>query len=298
MKHLLILAMSFSLFSFAETKAPAKKKFWTPGPIALVASAPVKTKTAAAVPLVATSASLTSVMARLDIKPSWFQAENKWVGQYEAEMGIRSGSGFQLSYVQEFLQKEMSQFGLSDGYLRLQVPEIFQSKDGLKFGYEARVYAPTDPIKASQGMITAFRNYFMLSQRVTDAMSLFIWEVPILHVYSQSGFDAPTPEANPIFENRVYMGTSLSLFNKSVSVFLPLVFAQKRYSFFKDEDTLHSDDWQHAVLFAPEILWQLYPGVQVGAFYESGNLIAPDFLSLDGSAFQAGKIQGVLRLSF
>ena len=290
-----LLVLFFGWVTTAYAGTTRKPRYWQPTPPTTLSA----------------SASESKFMGVLDLRPTYNEGSDSWTGEYEAEFGVQATPANRFSYVQDFgnalsPDASVSKVKLADGFLRLRFGDLVSSpRLGTKFGYEARIYAPTDSTKADRGMVTAVRNTFMFSKKASDAFTWFAWEVPILHLYSQSGFeipgtkegDAPSFQANPLFENRVYVGGAFSWGNGAASLTVPLVFIQTRFAAFQ-ESAKFDDDWQHAAVFSPEFLVKVATGVQIGASYETGNLIQPDFSGYDAGGWKAGKVQGVLRVGF
>lgn len=251
-----------------------------------------------------------SIIAGAEFRPTWNLGDRKWTGEHVLELGYKIGTKGMIAYRQQ-IDSAMTPsldgqyFGFSDGYLMGRIYGTPNPQSGVGLTFEPRVYFPTDPAKRDHGLVTAIRSYFKVERKLTDNFSMLLWEVPILHAYSQRGFQSATPnpdgtvglEANPLFENRVYAGPVFSWGKGFASLMTTLQLKNTRYSDFS-ETAKYNDDWQHELTFYSEFTVQILPNIGLGVAYESGNLIQADFSDFNMySGFNTGRGQFILSFS-
>lgn len=184
---------------------------------------------------------------------------------------------------------------VQDGHVKFKFDNIWT--DGRTgFHDELRVYAPTNSAKRDKGMVTAIRNYFKLTHKVSPYATMFFAEVPILHLYSDAG--AITPEgaaANPSFENRMIFGFDFAV-NDHVTFSIPIHFYTTKYRDFAEGAKLN-DEWDPSLFFWPEINWRVNGGpVNLGIAYRSNNLTK---VTTEGTSSDFnGVFQGIFGVSF
>lgn len=243
-------------------------------------------------------------------RPSWATAAGKFYGESSIEGGVQLSPNISVSYQQQLMNnyynssdayEDGPQLRLSDGLLRAKFNNVFTSGN-MSFGYEPRIYMPTDESKATNGMITAIRNYLKLKQKFSETLALHFYEIPILHIYSQSGVaadpQANTPAlANPAFENRVQLGLEAGSPSKVFFVF-PLILRSTRYSDFAANANMNAQ-WGHILEIYPELTVALSNHVNLGLAYQSGSLVSADFSQFEfGKAFETGAMQFILGVTF
>jgi hypothetical protein len=229
-----------------------------------------------------------ALLAEIELRPSWNSTDGHFFSQSYAELGLRRGARFSISYQQQVIG-EISQYAMAnpepalrtyDGYLRVRVNDVYVDRTtDTHFSYEARVYAPTDRDKAAQGMCTAIRNYFKFSHNVSPAVTVMFSEVPILHVYSSdSGTSPPEPGAapafgaSPLFENQAYVEVDWSIPHTRWVLSFPVEVSVTRY---RDAGAgvPSSAAWAPWVEIYPELDFVVNRNLTLGAAYESGNII-------------------------
>lgn len=239
----------------------------------------------------------------LDLRPSWESGRGAIHLENEVALEMAFSPRLHLGYTQEFqtnlfeptsAQSEGINPQAHDGYLRGDFSEIWESAQ-INFSWESRAYFPTHAPERDAGLITALRNYAKLSFRATETLELSLWEVPIVHIYSRSGSTgAEGPEANPIFESRVYLSTNFSFFNKKLSFKIPLILQTIRHASFA-EGAKHNNSWSHILWVYPELTYALSEKMSIGLGYYSENLIVDNFSK---TSFSRGLQKGVTQFIF
>jgi hypothetical protein len=184
---------------------------------------------------------------------------------------------------------------IGDGHVKAKFDDIWtDGKTG--FGYELRVYAPTNEAKRDAGMVTAVRNYFKLSHKISPVVTLGFAEVPIFHFYSDAGVAGATgPGANPSFENRMILGLDFAL-SELVTFSLPLHFYTTKYRDYV-AGASNNDSWSPNLFFWPEFNFRFTGSpIYLGVAYRSNNLTKVDDKGTT-SDFN-GVFQGVLGVTF
>lgn len=243
-----------------------------------------------------------------EARPSLDLSNETWRSDDYGEIGIPLNENVSVGYQQQFTQllqsDEAGMFVLGDGFLRAKANNLVtMPEQGFSFGYEPRLYFPTDEAKRDNGMILAIRNYLKFKKKLSSVLSLSFFEVPIIHIYSRSGTADPTLEvvpdsqkANPVFENRGFLILEAS--SGDVYFGFSFIHAMTRFSDF-DDSVENSGDWQHRLWIYPELTFNVLPVLALGVAYESGSFVEKDFGSFDmGNAFRTGTFQGIFSLSF
>jgi len=182
-------------------------------------------------------------------------------------------------------------FKVNDGFLRARFNNLWKSSDEkLSFSYQPRVYLPVDSDSRDKGMVVALRNYLILNRNITDDLSVSLMELPIVHLFSQPGFNG-TP--NPIFENRVLLIGNASL-SKVISVSVPIMFHAKRNRDYQQGAALNNA-WAYVLWVNPEVTFTTSANTAVALGYYSSNLVESD---LSGFTIKEGLESGVVQLSF
>lgn len=185
--------------------------------------------------------------------------------------------------------------------LRVKINDIWSnSSSGTSLGYEPRLYLPLEQSMKDAGNVVRLRNYIVLSQKVTDSVTVSLMEIPILHSYNRAGVLDSTGKgsANPAFENRVYLLTSVSL-TGSLSFDFPLMLNSVRSATFQNADgslAENSGRLSHKLWIYPELSYQVDPTWTVGAAYYSDNLLDYKGGDYQGLDLSTGLEQGVAQL--
>lgn len=251
---------------------------------------------------VVTSAGGTEIGLAFDLRPSWSSERGAMRLENEIALEVALSSQFHLGYTQEFQANLFEPSGeasginpqANDGYLKGEWKDAWKlGRTG--FSYETRVYLPTHAPERDAGLITALRNYAKISYEASDNLEFTLWEVPILHVYNRPGTEgAEGPEANPLFENRIYLSTNLSFFDKKLNLKIPIILQTIRHASFS-EGSKHNDSWSHVLWVYPELTYALSEKTSIGLGYYSENLIADDFSASD---FAGGFQKGITQIIF
>ncbi len=267
--------------------------------VALVSTAPC--------PGAQSSSSLFSRLSgSLELRPSWISAKGSFHSENEFGLEYQVGENRTLGYVQEFRASfynpksnpaEGLKPSLGDGYLRAEFADVLRVLN-LSVTYEPRFYLPTSFNERAAGFLAGTRQYLKFNFAVSQSLSLFFWEVPILAAYSKNGFLADGEfAANRQFENRIELGPLFSFFQDTIKLKMPLILQSLKYPSFH-ASAKNNDSWVHQLAFYPEVLVRVAKNTQVGLAYCSDSLIADDFSRENlGPGFKNGVIQFVLQQS-
>jgi hypothetical protein len=204
---------------------------------------------------------------------------------------------------------------------------IWQDADnGLSFGWEPRVYFPTDKSLRDFGYIGSVRNYLKLRKTlIQDTLSITLMDAPIVHVYNRAGGSVTSPaasfettsdpltltQANPFFENRIYLVGDLSLLDNRLSISVPVFY---HVGFNRDyspagagPNTRNSTTFSpyisgktfHKIYAWPEVTYAIHPNVNIGVAWQTNNFLTNwDFTQFSAAnAVENSAIQFVLRAS-
>lgn len=210
------------------------------------------------------------VVGNVTLRPSLaIEGADYFVSDNEVMLGYQFHPQSTLSYTQHIHSSSVTgSDGVRshDGFLKYKYASLWSNNSGTSLTHQPRIYLPTASSKRDAGMITAVRNYLILTQKFTESMSVSLYEVPILHVYSRAA--ATGVKANPVAENRVYLGFNANLTNALSFEFLIMEFSTRTASV---SGAANSAAWTHLVAAYSEIMYSLSPRVAVGAAYESAN---------------------------
>lgn len=242
------------------------------------------------------------IIAGIDVRPSFDPAPGVFRTENALELGYQFAPARSLSYVQ-FVTTNIhtpgEELGLNpsidQGYLRGVVGKILTDEsNGLSFGYSNRLYVPTASFDRDAGVISSFRNYFNLTKKFNDTVSVTLSEIPIFKLNARGGTGfGETGRANPVFENRVYLTTDIQITDK-LSFSMPVMFHQTRFADYRI-DAKNNASWKFFVWTYPEITYALTSGTSVGLAYYSANLIQADLSGLD---MEKGLTNGTVQLAF
>lgn len=242
-------------------------------------------------------------MGMLDIRPGYLPLTGEFYSENAAELGIKIGKNAQLSYLQAFNNNLLSRAdetsgvspSMQPGFIRGKLNNILESAEtGLKLSYEQRLYLPVMESQQNAGLIAASRNYFKLSRKMNDSLTLSLFEIPILFVNSRAGTGVgDKAKANTFFENRVYLIADLQLSSK-LSLSVPVMFHQTRAGNF--EGAKNANGWSYFVWLNPELDYEIVDKTTIGvSYYNNDSLFASD---LSQSNFAGGLESGVVQLVF
>jgi len=235
----------------------------------------------------------------IDLRPSW-NPEGK-SSHAENEVGVeyllipdRS-----VGYTQEFRMdfEPSGNFQLADGYLWSELSHFVDFTPTLSLSYEPRVYLPTSAFDKQAGLIASTRQYLKLHWQISETFALFLWEVPILAVHTQPGYEEDEEIiSNRYFENRIEFGPQVSLFQERITLKVPLVLQSLRHHDF-NEDALYNATWTHELWVYPSVMGKLTDTTFLGAAYYSDNFLqANGFYDWDiGRGLKRGIFQIVLQ---
>lgn len=245
----------------------------------------------------------------LELRPGYYpqgDLKDKVATDNFVEVGGKITPNIALTYTQQFVTNLYDSApgpskGLdlkaTDGYFRAVFSNLWVSPDEtLTFGYQPRVYLPTDAGKRDAGMISTVRNYLTFTKKFSDTFSFQFSEIPIFHFFSREGnVVGGKAVANPAFENRIYAIPIINL-SSSWSLALPVMFHQTRHRPFAG--AAHSQGWSFYLWTWPELLYAIDNHHTVGIAYQSDNLVKPDLSAFDiGGGFGNGAFQLVYRAS-
>ncbi len=245
-----------------------------------------------------------NVVGTLEVRPSYESKVGRIFTENSAEVGYKVSPTLELTYAQNvdanlYNDKSATASMLSptmqDGFLRFRVNKIATTTHGDRaFSYQGRIYAPTVAADRDAGFITANRNYFILSQKVNDTLSLSLMEIPVLYVFNSAGTVTDgVPSANPVFENRVYLIADINI-TKSLSLSVPLMLNSTRFADFDAAAELNGT-WGHILWTYPELIYAVSPNLNVGLAFYSKALATPDLSSFTiGAGLEKGVTQLVL----
>lgn len=235
-----------------------------------------------------------------EIRPSWAPNGHTLTSEDYAELGYNVSPDIKLSYAQNFVRtlyspstKSSDVLGSVDaGLLRARINNFWvNTQEGLSLSYEQRLYLPTAQRDRDQGMIAVSRNYIKFAKAISPDVSVILMDLPILAAYDRPGFlRGTTPVANPIFQNRIYLLTSIN-FTKSLNLVLPIMFHQTRYRDFMPTARAN-DGWDFMVWTYPELTLTVNGNLTFGLAYYSDSFVKPDLSGFTiGQGFENGIVQ-------
>lgn len=244
-----------------------------------------------------------SITGTLDIRPSWGSKAGEVHTENWVDIGYRTGQ-FHIMYEQDFNTNIYSpgsatsgmDLTLMHGMFRLKAADVWTSpsKD-LSLSVEMRPFVPTYAVERDKGMITIVRNYLKFAAKVSDSVTLSLWEVVIPHIYSRAGNDITgVVSANRSFENRVYLMADWNITDKwALSV--PLWLSSNKYRDFAG--AANSGNWEQSVWFYPELDYVLTPNYTLGISWYNNDSFFNKTLSDSNfqQAFETGVTQVVFR---
>ncbi len=244
------------------------------------------------------------VSGLLDLRPSFTGSGGEVHTENEVDLNFALSPRVMLSYVQEFQTPLYDPgtaggdfaFQFFDGYVKLQVADIWRtSSDPFSVSYEGRLFAPTNEIEKARGFVSAMRNYFIGTLKVSPIVSFQFSEIPVFYAYSRAGalVDGEMT-ANPIFENRIQVALKLHLLEDRLLFSLPLNLHTTRNLNFQ-QGARYNDGWSHFLWLQPEITYAVTSTTSVGFGYYSQNLISSDFRT---ESFGDGMSTGVAQIIF
>ena len=230
----------------------------------------------------------------VDLRPTYGSKIGEFHSENYAQVGYEFSKSLSVGYRQEFntnlyhpsIDKGLDLYAKS-GFARVKINDLWKSGN-TSFGFESRLYFPTEAVKRDAGQIFATRNYARLRQKMTSDFTLMLEEYPIFHVYNRASFNKV---ANPWFENRVALTAEYFPFEK-VKLLVPLYLESTRFR--EAGKAKNSDRWSHKVYLWPELDYIVSPQLTVGVAYQSGYLFKDD---LGDSSFSSGFEQGLTQIT-
>ena len=300
MKNLLVLAaVTMTAVGFAVTTTNTKNTAAQPVVTATTAAAPAATATDATTATVAAPApQAAKLIGDVELRPTWATKTGTFTTENELMLGYQFNSDLSLSYYQFVNSNLYSRSGegglglsVDDGFVRANVKNIWKSGNA-SFSYEFRGETPTSASSRDAGKITQLQNRFKLGYDLNKTVSLMLQEIPVLPIYSKAGLGEA---ANPAFENRVYLITTVN-FSDKLSLDIPFLFYQTRNRDFAPT-AARNDDWSFKLITWPELTYTVDANLAVGAAYRSSNLLKNEATtSFDlGNGLESGVTQVFLR---
>lgn len=282
-----------------QTPAPATTGVGVGSPAGLsTGQAPAGLVETVAIP----SKSEATLKAAIEFRPSWSSKRGAFSTENNAELGYAFNKKTYVGYRQEFntnlFDPSAKVSGMSlvaiDGILRADFRDVLVNKDaGLSFGYEPRIYLPTEAEERDKGRIFSTRQYLKVKKNLGTTTALTLMEVPILHVYNSPGTMAGG--ANPVFENRVYLVFDWTLIDGKLDFSFPVMFHNKKHRDF-GAGAANNSAWAQKLWVYPELTYAVNKNFSLGLAYSSENLVAPDLSETTfKSGFESGLTQIVLR---
>lgn len=251
---------------------------------------------------VSATPSASKIVAGIDIRPSWDPALDVFRTEDAIEMGYQFKPGRSITYIQTAttnIHTPNESLGVNPmldvGYLRTGLSRLLNDDStGLSFGYQNRIYVPTAGYMRDAGQITMIRNYFNISKRVNDSVTVTLTEMPVFHFNSRAGTALTgAGSANASFQNRIYLTTDIQI-TDNLSFSLPVMFHQTKFANFQ-LGAKNNNIWNYLVWTYPEITYSLGGGTSVGLAYYSANLVKSDLSDLD---LEAGLSNGTFQVAF
>ena len=180
------------------------------------------------------------ITGALELRPSWKPSAETYDTDNIIRVGYLRNADTEISYNQEFgtnlndPARSGLGFRLHHGYLGGNFNNLWiNDAMDTAFSYEARLYLPTDTTAREGGLVTSIRNYLKLVHDLTDTITLSVSEVVVIPIYSQAAAIVPGGlEANPIFQNQLYLTARLSVTDE-LALSLPLSFYMTRHAHYE-----------------------------------------------------------------
>lgn len=183
---------------------------------------------------------------------------------------------------------------IRDTFLRYKYNNVWESDDKVfSLSYELRPFLPTFKSRRDAGMITIVRNYAKFAAKVSDSVTLSLWEIPIAHIYNRSGNFNSAGEAvpNAAFENRIYFIADWSM-SERWSLSFPLMLNSARLREFGGK----GGNWDHYLWIYPELDYAIDANYTVGlSWYNDAGFTKGD---LSETTLESGFKNGVTQLVF
>lgn len=241
------------------------------------------------------------LIGELETRPTWDSLTGVFRTENSAEAGAVLSPKVSLSYLQAVLtnvynpQAEADQGGLNaaldDGFIRTRVKDLLNDGNGLSLSYQNRAYLPVNEGAQKAENLLVIRNYFTLSKKVSEVVTLSVSEIPILYINGKAGVD---DKANNVFQNRIYLVADIQITEK-LGFSFPLMFYQSRTANYADT-AKNNNQWVHSAYIYPEFSYAVGANYNLGlAYYNSTSLIAGD---LSGIQIGKGLENGAYQLVF
>ena len=282
----------------AATAAPANVEMSAPAAVAPVTAetAPVANPAPATTAATVAVPSEAKLMGSFEVRPSWTSRIGELHTENEAMLGYKFTNNYLVRYYQYFNTNLYNPGALPDsvnstvfdGFVRANANNVLT--DGTNsLHLEERIYTPVSQGSRDAGMITKFRTYFKYSHQFSNALTVWLMEVPIVPVFSR-GDTAGVP--NPAFENRVYLMPSIS-FSDSLSLDLPVWISNVRTRGVAGA----SGAWASTTMWVyPELTYMVNPNLAIGAAFTNNDSLINNPNGFR-SALETGITQLIVRAS-
>lgn len=263
------------------------------------AAAPSQTVDTVAAPGQSTS----KLVGMIDMRPSWTMNLGEFHNEGVVEVGWQFNPNLILSSWVEFttnilnnrapLEEQGLNPTLGATIVRTRVNHLYDNaaKD-FWISYENRTYLPTATASRDRGMIAVSRNYLKLNKKVSNSVTLMLYDILIPQIYARAGSGK---SANPAFENRVYAMVSWDITSR-LNFLVPIMFHQTKYRDFA-AGAANNDAWTFTLWTYPELDWALTDNFTIGLSYYSDNLIKSDLSGFDFAGLGKGVFQFVTIVS-
>lgn len=299
MKNVLILGgLLIASLSFAETDA-------TVGADAASTTESASGTSTVVAPVPATS----GVVGSIELRPSVQTNDGTFRSENQVQLGYAFSKTRSLKLVSDFNTMTQTGSNRNGGFnaavmqtlhTRLSADDLFTIPgSAIKFGFQNRIYAPVEEGSRGRGHITTIRNYGNLSAQV-GAATMTLSVVPIFHIYNTAGTGVGTnATANPVFENRVYLMSDISLGKVTIS---PAIWwgakKHREYAF----GATNNGGWTHHGEFDLDVTYAVAEKVNVGLGFYTGNLLGETAQGFSngfaiGDGFRTGVAQVILNAS-
>lgn len=252
-----------------------------------------------------TSASpFNNLYGSVDIRPSLEMsalADDGFRTRNSVGLGYQFSKNISLDYTQKFdtnLANGAPNGGLDlqgyDGNFRGRFKKVWQSpSQAWNLELQQRIYLPTDPDKAADGLLFDWRSYAVIHRVVGSSLDLSGSVVPIVY-FNSSGLSANGLEANKNFELRLIAEAKWSITDK-LQLNVPLTL-KNRHHVGVTPTVKYNDTWSYKLELYPELSYALSNNLQVGLAFETASLIRSDFSDTSiTDAFEGGTAQILFR---